>query len=354
MRLRRVRDSHVRQKSIAPPLIKSIIFVVVTGLLTAILALSIASSGVNSSIGYHALFTDVTGLIVGDDVDIAGVRVGQVTQVRVVDRNLAQVNFTVQPGHPLPSSVTATVKYLNIVGGRYIDLQQGTGPVGQTLRPGATIPLSHTTPALDLTALFNGFQPLFQALSPGDVNKLSNELVQVLQGQGGTITSLVANVGSLTTTLAAKDKVIGQVITNLNSVVQTVNSRGSALSSMITNMQQLVSGLAADRQPIGSAISAISQLTSATASLLQVDRPGLKQDITQLGRLAGNLSQPKATALLATFLHNLPLKMTSIARLASYGSWLNFYMCDAVLSGAKGSYGAPPPTGVGITAARCK
>jgi phospholipid/cholesterol/gamma-HCH transport system substrate-binding protein len=352
MRLRRAPDSHVRRKSIAPPLIKSIIFIAVTGLLTAILALSIASSGVNASIGYHAVFTDVTGLIVGDDVDIAGVRVGQVTQIRVVDRNLALVDFTVQSGHPLPSSVTATIKYLNIVGGRYIDLQQGAGPVGQTLPPGSTIPLGQTTPALDLTALFNGFQPLFQALSPNDVNRLASEIVQVLQGEGGTVTSLVANIGSLTTTLAAKDKVIGQVITNLNSVLQTVNSRGNALASLITTLQQLVSGLAADRQPIGSAISAISQLTSATASLLQVDRAPLKQDIIQLGRLSGNLAA--ATPLVGTFLRNLPVKMTDIARLASYGSWLNFYMCDAVLSGAKGSYGAPPPTGIGITAARCK
>jgi phospholipid/cholesterol/gamma-HCH transport system substrate-binding protein len=350
--MRRARDSHVRQKSIAPPLIKSIIFVAVTALFTGILALSIANTGVRSNASYQALFTDATGLIVGDDVDIAGVRVGQVTQISVVDRNLALVTFAVQAGRPLPVSVTATIKYLNLVGGRYIDLQQGAGPANQTLRPGATIPLSQTTPALDLTALFNGFQPLFQALSPNAVNQLSGEIVQVLQGQGSTVSSLIANIGSLTTTLAAKDKVIGQVIGNLNAVLQTVNSRGSALSNLISTMQQLVSGLAADRQPIGTAITAISQLTSATASLLQVDRAPLKQDIIQLGRLAGNLAA--ATPTVATFLHNLPLKMTAIARLASYGSWLNFYMCDALLTGAKSSYGGPTPTGIGITAARCK
>ena len=353
MRLRRVRlDGHLRRKSIVPALIKSVIFVLVTSLVTAVLALSIANSGVSNTVSYRALFADVTGLIPGNDVDIAGVRVGQVNSVTVADRNLALVDFSVQSDRPLPASVTATIKYLNLVGGRYIDLQQGTGPADQTLSPGSTIPLSHTSPALDLTALFNGFQPLFQALSPKAVNQLSSEIVQVLQGQGSTVDSLVANVGSLTTTLAAKDKVIGQVIDNLNSVLKTVNSHGSALSDLISTLQQLVSGLAADRQPIGTAISAISQLTNATAGLLQVDRAPLKQDITELGRLSGNLAA--ATPLVATFLHNLPLKMTDIGRLASYGSWLNFYMCDAVLSGAKSSFGAPPPTGVGITAARCK
>jgi phospholipid/cholesterol/gamma-HCH transport system substrate-binding protein len=341
-----------KRKSLAGPLTKSIIFIAVTALATAILGLSIASTGPSGTSSYSAIFTDVTGLTVGSDVDIAGVRIGSVNQITVVDRNLAQVSFSVESGRQLPASVTATIKYLNLVGQRYIDLQQGAGPVSQTLRPGGMIPVARTTPALNLTELFNGFQPLFQALSPNEVNQLSGEIVQVLQGQGGTVDSLVAHVGSLTTTLAARSKVIDAVISNLNSVLQTVNSRGNELSTLVSTLQQLVSGLAADRQPIGNAISAIGQLTTATAGLLQVGRAPLKQDIIQLGRLSGNLAA--ATPTVTTFLHNLPVKLNEIGRLASYGSWLNFYMCDALVTGVKTSTGAPPPTGVGITAARCK
>lgn len=343
---------HYKRKSVTGPLIKSIIFVAVTALATTVLGLSIASTGVNSTVGYSAIFSDVTGLVVGSDVDISGVRVGQVTGLSVVDRNEAEVNFTLESGRKLPASVTATIFYLNLVGQRYIQLAQGNAPNGPVLQPGSTIPQTQTTPALNLTELFNGFQPLFQALSPGDVNQLSGEIVQVLQGQGGNVQSLVANIGSLTTSVAAKDKVIDSVIRNLNSVVTTIDSRGSALSNLVSTLQQLVSGLAADREPIGTAVSAISQLTTATAGLLQLGRPPLKQDIIQLGRLSSNLDA--ATPTVETFLHNLPIKMTDIARLTSYGSWLNFYMCDALVSGVKSSYGAPPPTGVGITAARCK
>jgi len=346
----RVRREQVAQASLAGPLTKSIIFIVITALATAVLALSIASTGPNGTVSYNAVFTNVTGLVVGSDVDIAGVRVGTVNSVAVVDRNLAQVNFSAD--RPLPASATATIKYLNLVGQRYIDLQQGTGPADQTLRPGGTIPVARTTPALNLTELFNGFQPLFRALSPSAVNQLSGEIIQVLQGQGGTVTSLVAHVGSLTTSLAAKNKVIDAVIGNLNAVLKTVNSRGNELSTLVSTLQQLVSGLAADRQPIGNAISAIAQLTTATAGLLQVGRAPLKQDIIQLGRLSGNLA--RATPTVNTFLHNLPVKFNEIGRLASYGSWLNFFMCDAVLSGATSLYGAPAPTGVPVTAARCK
>ena len=341
----------MKRKSMAGPVIKSLIFIVVTVTVTVVLAISIAHTGVSASVSYKAVFKDVTGLNVGDDVDIAGVRVGDVTSISVYDRSLALVGFAVQQGRPLPASATATIKYLNLVGQRYIELGQGTGPVGQTLAPGATIPMARTTPALDLTELFNGFQPLFQALSPGDVNQLSSEIIQIFQGESPNITQLVATVGSLTSTLATRDRVIGQVIGNLNSVLHTVSEHSGQLAGLVNTLQELVSGLAADRVPIGNAISAIGSLTNATAVLLQVTRAPLRTDISQLGRLASNLDNN--SGVVKTFLRTLPVKMNAIARLASYGGWLNFFLCDALVSGVKEQFG-PNPTGVPVTAARCK
>ena len=335
----------------AAPVIKSAIFVAVTAVVTAALGISIASTGVSGTVGYRAVFSNVTGLTVGDDVDIAGVRVGAVTSIGIYHRNLALVGFSLPKDRPLPASVTATIRYLNLVGQRYMELGQGTGPVGRALPRGSTIPLSRTRPALDLTVLFNGFQPLFQALSPGDVNKLASEIIQVFQGESPNITALVASVGSLTTALSTRDQVIGQVIDNLNSVLHTIGTRSGELANFVSTLQELVSGLAADRGQIGSAISAIADLSSATAGLLQVARPPLRDDITQLGRLAANLANNTPTV--NTFLHNLPVKMSKIGRLASYGSWLNFFMCNATVTGVKQEFG-PNPTGVGITAARCK
>ncbi len=340
----------MKRKGLTSPLVKSAIFVAATALITAVLGISIAYTGVSATVGYHAVFTDVTGLTVGDDVDIAGVRVGEVTSISVYHHNQALIGFSVQPGRPLPASVTATIRYLNLVGQRYVELGQGTGPVGRTLPPGGTIPLRRTTPALNLTVLFNGFQPLFQALSPGNVNQLTSEIIQVFQGESPDLAALLATVGSLTNALATKDQVIDAVIGNLNSVLHTITSRGSALAGLVTALQELVSGLAADRQPIGTAISAIGSLTSATAGLLQVARPPLQADIGQLQRLAGNLAA--GSPAVNAFLQDLPAKMADIARLASYGSWLNFFLCDATVTGVHSRPG-PPPRGVPVTAARC-
>lgn len=311
-------------------LIKGLIFVLVTGLATAVLAISIANTGLGNTVGYAARFTDVTALNEGDDVRIHGVRVGQVDGLSIVDGNLALVRFSVDRGRELPADVTATIKYRNMVGQRYIALERGESPTSVLLPEGGEIPLDRTAPALDLTDLFNGFKPLFQALSPDDVNQLSGEIVQVLQGEGGTIDSLLAHTGSLTSTLASRDQVIGQVITNLNSVLGTINGQGDALSTLVGTLQGLVSGLAGDRAAIGEAIEGMADLTSATAGLLEVAREPLKDSIAGLGAVSGNLATGSAD--LEQFLTVLPDKFEAVGQAGTYGSWLNFYLCESLLT----------------------
>ncbi|WP_328906967.1 MCE family protein [Streptomyces sp. NBC_00234] len=341
----------MKRRSLAGPLAKSIAFILVTVLATTVLALSIANTGVGDTTTYKARFTDATGLIVGDSVRIAGVEVGQVESIAVADKRLAEVGFAVRKGRKLPASVTASIKYLNMVGQRYIDLDQGVGPVGESFAAGSTIPLSRTTPALDLTQLFNGFQPLFEGLSPPDVNQLAGSIVQVLQGEGGTVDSILQHVGSLTSTVAAKDKVIGEVIKNLNTVLKTVNDREAGFNDLVVTLEKLVTGFAGDREPLGEAVTAMGALTTVTADLLQDGRAPLKEDIKQLGRLSRQLEKGKPE--IENFLAKTPAKMEAISRLTSYGSWLNLYLCEARVSGVTTDDGSAPPTGIAIKQPRC-
>ncbi|WP_086818832.1 MCE family protein [Allokutzneria sp. NRRL B-24872] len=313
-------------RGLAGPLTKLIIFATVTVLATALLAITIANVDLRGATEYSARFTDVTSVNEGDDVRVAGVRVGEVREVSVVDRRLAEVRFTVTTGKKLPESVTATIKYRNLVGQRYIALDRGVGGTGE-LAEGATIPVERTRPALDLTTLFNGFKPLFQALNPADVNKLSYEIVQVLQGEGGTVQSLLAHTASLTSTIASKDKVIGDVIGNLNTVLGTVNQRDTQLSGLVISLQQLVSGLAKDREPIGAAVSALADLTGTTAGLLTDVRAPLRTDIAELGKVAKNLAD--SNDVVEGVLQRMPNKLETISRTATYGSWFNFFLCGA-------------------------
>ncbi|WP_018682849.1 MCE family protein [Actinokineospora enzanensis] len=315
-------------RGLTAPLVKLALFMVITVAATGVLALSIANTDLSDTTTYRARFTDATLLLPGDDVRIAGVRVGQVEDVAVADRRQAEVTFSVAADRRLPAAVTAQIKFRNLVGQRYVSLAQAPGDdPNAVLKPGDTIPVEHTRPALDLTALFNGFKPLFQALAPDEVNKLSYEIIQVLQGEGGTVEALLSHTASLTSTLADKDQVIGQVIDNLNSVLTTVNAHDEQLSTLITQMQQLVSGLAADRKPIGDAVDALGGLATTTSGLLTEAREPLKQDIAALGGLVDNLNDNEQ--IVEHFIQFLPTKTSTLTRTVSYGSWFNFYLCSA-------------------------
>lgn len=315
--------SAIESRRVAAPLTKLAIFAAITIVLTGLLAQTLGSSWFDRGTGYRAQFSDVTGVLPGDDVRIAGVRVGEVSAIRLVDNTIAELELSVDPAIPLPASVRATVRYRNLVGQRYVALTEGPG--GARLRAGGLIPLTQTAPALDLTVLFNGFRPLFSALTPQDVNSLSYEIIQVLQGEGGTVAGLLQHTASLASALGDRDAVIARIVTNLDEVLSTLDSHRQALGQTIAQLDQFVSGLAADRTAIGSAIANISQLTSATASLLGEVRPDLATDLTGLSSLAGNLSANGA--VIDRTLADLPGRYAALTRTASDGSWFNFYLC---------------------------
>ena len=312
-------------------LAKLIVFIVVTTVLTLVLAATIANVAVSNTRSYHAVFADATGLNAGDDVRVAGVRVGQVKSVKVAEKRYADVTFAVKKNIELKTSTRLSVRYLNLVGQRYLAMSESPGS-GETLKAGQAIPLNQTTPPLDLTVLFNGFKPLFRALTPQDVNQLSYEVIQVLQGEGGTVDQLLAHTASLTNTIADRDHVVGEVVTNLNVVLDVVAQRDQGLSQLLLQLQRLVSGLSGDRDIIASSVGRIDALAASTASLLTDIRPSLKEDIAQLNKVAGTLAttnDPRAGGVnfLDGVLQRMPIKVRNILRTATYGSWFNFFLC---------------------------
>jgi phospholipid/cholesterol/gamma-HCH transport system substrate-binding protein len=311
-----------------PSLIKLIAFAVVTVLATGVLAATIGNIRLGGTTTYRALFTDATGLLPGDDVRIAGVRVGEVEKIDVAEganRALARVTFAVDDSRQVATSTKALIRYRNLVGQRYVALSEGAGD-GRPLTENGTIPLRQTQPALDLTVLFNGFKPLFAALNPEDVNSFAMEIIKTLQGEAGNVNSLLSHTASLTTTLADRDEVIGRTVDNLNAVLETVDDRDRQLSSLLLELQRFVSGLSEDREAIGASLTNIAGLAESTAGLVKDARPAVRNDVRELGEVTRTLDDNKE--VVDGVLKRLPRKLNTITRTATYGSWFNFYLCD--------------------------
>jgi phospholipid/cholesterol/gamma-HCH transport system substrate-binding protein len=344
--------------------IKLTAFAVITILATIVLAVTISNStyGGNPK-HYKADFVDATDLLPGDSVRAAGVRVGTVKSVSVVHQRFARVTFDVDGDIHVLTTTKFAIRYLNLVGQRYVALleQPGDGVAQPTKE---VIGTDRTSPALDLTVLFNGFKPLFHALSPEDVNAFAMEIIKTLQGEGGVVADLAAKSATLTNTVADRDAVIGGVINNLLAVLDTVAKRNAGLNQTVVQLQRLVSGLASDRNAIAASLSNIDDLASNSALLLQGIRPYLPSDITSLGRLANSLNttrncpgyvypvakEPTYTAVpkfakncatgpntLEEYLKRAPTKLIQIIRTATYGSFFNFYLCDLASTGALGN-----------------
>src|SRR3954465_6291325 len=239
------------------------IFAAVTVLATALLALPIPNVDTQSTQPYSAVFTDAANVISGDEVRYAGVRVGTVSGVSLYHGTQAKVSFSVADQVPMTTPTRVVVRYRNLIGQRYVAIVDGAAG-GTTQAAGSLIPVTRTAPALTLTTLFNGFKPLLSGLNPTDVNKLSYELIQVLQGEGGTVDTLFRQVGSLTGRLADRDQLIGRVITDLNSTLGPIAQRDQQLSALVDNLQQFLTGLAGDRDAISASLVSIDRLTGAT------------------------------------------------------------------------------------------
>ena len=276
---------------------------------------------------YSAILTSASRVQPGDEIRVAGVGVGRVDDVRLTKNAQAQLRFSVDRDVALSTATRVEVRYLNLVGDRYIALtDDGSSMTPQP--PDKAIGVDRTQPALDLNDLLNGFKPLFAALSPDDVNALSLDIVQALQGDGATVQSLIAHTASLTGGLAERDQLIGDVVINLNGAVGAIADREEQVNTLVSELRTLVSGLSKDRETIGRAIGHIDSMADVSAELLAEARPSIKADLGHLRAIAATLNEPENTELVEHALDHLPSKLDKLSRTASYGSWFNYYLCS--------------------------
>lgn len=306
------------------PAIKFGVFVVVMTALTVCLFAIFGQYRSGKTNGYSAVFVDASRLKAGDSVRVAGIRIGTVNAVALRPDKTVLVTFDADRTAAFTTGTKAVVRYLNLVGDRYLELVTAPGE-SRILASGAQIPLERTSPALDLDLLLGGLRPVTQGLNPTDVNALTQSLLQVLQGQGSALQSLLAHTSSFTGDLADNNQIVQQLIDNLNTAIGTLAKNGDKFSTTVDRLQKFVGQLAADRDPVGSAIIALDNGTASLSDLLTQARPPLAGSVDQLSRLAPNVDALKDH--LDASLQKAPENYRKLARLGAYGSFFNYYLC---------------------------
>jgi phospholipid/cholesterol/gamma-HCH transport system substrate-binding protein len=292
--------------------------------LTVCLFLIFAEFRGGSTSAYSAVFSDSSSLKAGDSVRVAGVRVGTVDDVTLRADNTVLVSFNADDDVVLTTGTRAAVRYLNLVGDRYLELLDSPGST-RVMPRGSQLPMDRTQPALDLDLLLGGLKPVIRGLDPKDVNALTTALLQIFQGQGDTIQSLLTKTSSFSKTLADNNGALEQLVDNLDKVLATLGEEGQRFSGALDRFERLTSELAADRDTIGDAIASLSSGTASIADLLTNVRPPLAATVDQVNRLAPLLDTGKG--LLDAALQRAPENYRKLARVGGYGSFLNYYLC---------------------------
>lgn len=298
-------------------------FTIVALVMTMTVANTLARRDAGDTTRYSALFTDASGIRVGDDVRIAGVRVGRV-EGRELDEGLARIDFVVASDQPVRTDTVSRISYLNLLGQRYLALEAGSR-TGKRLPEGSTLGVENTRPALDLTELFNAFKPMFDALDPEDVNLIATEVVQTLQGEGPRLSHLMEQTSQLTAHLADRDQVISRVIDNVTTVMQATSEHREELRSVIGGLDGLVGDLADDSGDVDSAVVALDRMTASLGGLLDESSGPLSAALARFAELGKTIVE--TNDLLSTTLKDTPRLLEGFNRALSHGSWLNTYVC---------------------------
>ena len=286
---------------------------------------------------YTAVFANVSGLRENNFVRIAGVEVGKVKKVAVQPDSTVRVEFSADQSVVLTEGSKAVVRYDDLFGGRFLALEEGAGGV-KRLDPGATIPLGRTQPALDLDALIGGLRPVFRSLNPDQVNALSGQLIQALQGQGPTIGSVLTQAAAVTNTLADRDRLFGELITNLNTVLGSLGDQDGQLAKAVDSLSTLMSTLQARKEDLALGIRGTDRLFFTGNEVLRRAREPLKKVVDQTDRVAGTLLADKD--FLDNLINTLPDDYRIIGREGLYGDFFTFYLCDLILK-VNGKTGQP-------------
>lgn len=309
-------------------LIKVSIFVVVMLVVAAGLVVIFGEFRFSATNRYHATFTDASHLEGGNDVRIAGVPVGTVEDVKLNPDNTVDVAFTLDKKYQVYTSTRAMIRYENLVGDRFMEITSGPGEL-RKLPKGSTIPKQNTQPALDLDALLGGLRPVVKGLNGEQVDQISNAILELLQGEGGALSRLLSETGTFSQTLGDRYEVISGVIQNLNQVLGTIDEKSVEFDASIDELQKLVTGLSEGRDPIAGAIPPLASAENDLTDMLVNSRRPLQGVLENLRPLSTELDTRKAEV--NRVLEPLAENYLRLNSLGAYGSYFNYYICEAKL-----------------------
>lgn len=311
-------------------------FVLVTVLLTAWIGRNITGAEHGARYELTATFDDVAGMYDGDDVKLAGLTVGQVSDITVIDGR-ARVRFAVDESVSLPDDSTVTVRWRNLIGQRFLGLEPGSSE--EMLEDGDT--MANAENVVDLGRLVNQLVPLTRAVSPDQVNEILTTLLEAFDGNDATFDELLADFDGVLGVLAQRDETISQLLRDYDTITTAVASRDAQIGQMVDNLVAISATFAANDDLLDQALTELATLSTGLDGLLDRSATDLGLTLDHLAVLTGTAADHVDD--LEAALVGLPDMFQTLLTTLDRGEWLRVsVLCVTFAPGP-----CPLPTTVG-------
>ncbi|WP_199198928.1 MCE family protein [Amycolatopsis sp. CA-128772] len=296
--------------------------VLTLGVITALDARSLPVIGDGTA--YSAEFSEAAGLAAGNDVRIAGVEVGHVSDVRLRGDHVL-VSFRAK-GAWLGDATGASIRLKTVLGQQYLALDpQGA----RTLDPGTPIPRSRTTVPYDILAAFGRLSSTVDHIDTGQLAKSFDTLSATLANTPRSVRAALTGLSRLSDTLASRDSKLATLLGNTRVVSQTLVNRDAAVRQLLTDGNRLLGEVRNRETAISTLLDGSRRLATELSGLISDSDAQLGPLLTQLDRLTSML-QRNQDALAAGIRGFAPLVRLG-TNIAGTGRFVDGYLCGLIL-----------------------
>jgi phospholipid/cholesterol/gamma-HCH transport system substrate-binding protein len=227
---------------------------------------------------YYADFSEAGGLKADDEVRIAGVRVGKVTEVGL-DHGHVKVAFRIKGDAQFGNDTRASIKVKTLLGAMYLALE----PAGAgQLRKGGEIPVAHTQSPYDVVEAFTGLADTAGDIDTDQLATALTTLSDLTRTTPASFRAALTGVSALSKNVAAKNERIGTLLTNLKRVSTVLDQRDGDIVALMKDADVLFQALVQRRESVHQLLVSTASLSSELSGLIKQSRADLKPALTSL------------------------------------------------------------------------
>lgn len=270
---------------------------------------------------YTARFAEAAGVQPDDDVRVAGIRVGTVTDI-ALDGNDVVISFKA-PDAWIGDQTRASIEIKTLLGQKYIALE----PAGsRPLNPDVSIPRNRTTAPFDVIDAFSQLTTTTESLNTDQLGKSLDTLSQTLQGASGPIRPALDGLSRLSRTISSRDQELAHLLANTKATTQVLADRNGDVEKLIQNGNLLLGELRSRKAATDDLLNGTIALSNQLRGLVADNRATLGPTLDKLNGVLTTLQQNSANLengirLLAPFVR-------VFANVVGNGRWFDSYICN--------------------------